>query len=790
MSSRARIVSAGVAALLSLHSAGASEPAVRQFNIAPQAPKQSLIDFALQAGVTISTEGARNCGDRTSAVIGEMAPARALKKLLAGTPCRFNQVDANTFRLIVDATEPDNVTAEEIVVTATRRSLRIDKAPYSISTIGGEALSESRSESVLDIASRVAGLTVTNIGPGRDKILLRGLSDGTFSGRTQSMVGLYLDNTPLTYNAPDPDLRLTDIDRVEVLRGPQGTLYGANTLGGIVHLITNKPDTTGIRAALDATGSGTTGGGASSSFDGMINIPIVRDKLAVRVVGYHEADGGYIDDERLGLSNVNNVTRSGERYSALWKIDDRWTLTAGGAAQSISAGDSQYAQSDLAPLHRANNLREPHTNDFHESNAALDGLIWGNRLTISATYVNHELENRYDASDAAPLYGLPPQALAYDEAIGNEAVAVDALLQSTGTRRLQWLVGAMFSHADETYFSALRAPSDPSAFYQEHRVDHVIEAALYGEAIYRLNSTWSLTAGLRASRLRLHTRSLVDPTMMSTRSFRGDTTFTNVVPKVVISDEIASDLLIYGQAAEGYRPDGFNSAGPEGQQFSTTGTGPQPDRRFMSDKLWNYEIGMKLALAGDAMHLRTAAFYSTWLNIQTDQFLRSGLPFTANVGDGENKGLEIELVWTISPNITIETNGLINDPEITARNPNAPAQNDAGLPGVPRVSAGGSFHYQREIAHDVTMTANIDYAYVGPSQLTFVVNSSTKMGGYSTGAISVGLIHANARLSLFVDNPFNGRGNTFAFGNPFALERDTTPLRPRTFGARISWAFR
>jgi outer membrane receptor protein involved in Fe transport len=182
----------------------------------------------------------------------------------------------------------------EVVITAQRYPNLPGRTPYAISVVSADGLERQALTSFQDLAGQVAGMTVTNLGPGRDKVLLRGLSDGAFTGQAQSMVSLYLDDVPITYSAPDPNLRLTDVERVEIMRGPQGTLYGGGSLGGVMRIATRKPDLDRYSASV-LTGVGfTQGGGRSGELEAVANLPLIRGRAALRAVVYREAQDGYI----------------------------------------------------------------------------------------------------------------------------------------------------------------------------------------------------------------------------------------------------------------------------------------------------------------------------------------------------------------------------------------------------------------------------------------------------------------------------------------------------------------
>ena len=759
---------------------------MREFNIVPQPPANALVDFALQAGISIDTEEAKSCGAKSAALVGRMSIDDGLAAMLAHTRCSFVKVSDAAYK-IVEKQSAQQVRPPEIVVTATRQRTPIDRAPYSISMISGSDLARAGSGSIADLQSQISGLTVTNMGAGRDKVFIRGLSDGTFTGRAQSTVGLYFDEAPITYNAPDPDLKLFDIDQVEVLRGPQGTLYGAGSIGGVVHIVTNKPDISAFAFALEGSSAVTTGGDPSTDFAVMLNVPIAQNRLAMRIAGYREADGGYINDVRMGLSDTNKTSRDGVRLSARWQISNDWEMTVGGISQSIDLTDTQYEQAALGALLRANSVREPHDNNFKQASAVLSGTAHGIRLTVSAEYLNHDFDSRYDATEAAAFFGAAGAGpLAFDDFAHHETEVIEAIARASPSAWLSWLAGAFVSRDDETTSSVLRAIPNDANFYQENRLDHINEAALYAETTIKLSTNVSITGGFRGFSSALRTNSIVMATPAPARIFAGETKINDVAPKFVLAYQISDSVLVYAQAVEGYRLGGFNTAGPAGQVFAAASNGPQPDRTFRPDELWSYELGAKLSFFDGHLHLRSAAYYALWTNIQTDQFLPSGLPYTSNVGDGRDVGWELEANWAPSDNLSLAANFLLDSPELTTKNPGASSQVDIGLPGVPDVSAGMSIDYRHPLSRDLAALFSAQYAYVGSSQLTFQPSGALHMGGYSTERLSAGVEMGRSRLSLFADNPLNVRGNTFAFGNPFSAQRDVTPLRPRTIGLILS----
>jgi iron complex outermembrane receptor protein len=796
----------GLGAAASFTSPALASEVVQTFNIQGRDLSSALITMAIQANISIGLAPEAKCVSRASTLVGRYAVGEALARILKGTGCTYRMIDPRTVLIVNQSkqqpAEPaaqkspaTHLPSQEVVVTASRRRESIDRSPYDVTRVGQDELSSERVFDSGGLASLVAGMTVTNLGPGRDKILLRGLSDGVFTGRTQSTVSLYLDDVPLTYNAPDPDLRLIDLDAVEVLRGPQGVLYGAGSIGGVVHVITRKPDLESYSASLDATVSSTEGGAPSSVVEGVVNLPLVQDRIGVRVAAYREVDGGYIDDPALNLRDVNDTTRTGSRVLALFQVAPNWKATVGGVYQSISSADTQYAAGGLPAYTRDNLVQEPHDNDFDEVSLVVEGAGAGWRFKSSTSRVRHQIDSQYDASDSLSYFapGLTGAA-PFDEADHKSILSQEFTLASDTKGKAQWIVGLFALDDQENSTARLTdlsgAVSPTTVLYSENRADTIDEYAAYGEVTYSPLHNLFLTLGGRAFQSRASTGSVVE-TPSATRSVKAKIQDQGFAPKIVARYQISADAMIYAQATEGYRGGGLNTSGVPGQVFGSTATGAQPFQKFTGDELWNYEIGAKLTAFSPRVSLRTAIFYDSWQNIQTDQILPSGLPFTANVGDGLNKGVEIEALYQPTPGLFFRGNAVFNDPDLVSRAPGFASVPEASLPGISRMSFGAEARYSRPISQGVTAFASARASYVGSSTIGFDATTMATMGRYATGAITAGVEVGRWKIEGFIDNPANTQGNTFAFGNPFSIrsEKQITPLRPRTIGFSLSAAF-
>jgi iron complex outermembrane receptor protein len=782
----------------------AADPVFR-FDIPRKPLGAALIDLATTAGASVSTRAARDCAAQGQPLAGRYTLRAALARLLEGTGCSYRLLDEKAVEIVPAARpvptptpaaaagppQPRSRDLDELIVVATRRATAADRLAYAVSAEDGAAMADLGVKDDADLASTEPAMTVTNLGPGRDKILLRGLSDGPLTGRTQSMVGIYLDDVRLTYNAPDPDLKLVDMAQVEVLRGPQGALYGAGSLGGVLHLATVQPDRRRFEGWVSATLSATEHGDGSGAIEGALNIPLLDGHGAARIVAYRDDQGGYVNDTALNLRHVNQSSREGARLSADLDVAEAWTVSAGLVGQSINSADTQYDLAGQPAFSRNVALREPHDNDFGEAHLGVQGRLDWADVRWTTALVSHHLTSRYDATSAPPV-PVPTGPAAFDDSDEIRSIVSEATLTSKDGATVQWLSGLFFSHSIQTVDLRLTglATTNPILAFKEARRDRLDEGAIFGEAIWPLWGSVSLTLGGRLFTSTSHVSSVIQAPLSGTQSsFTGGVSHSGFAPKIVLSYARSPNLLMYLQASEGYRSGGVNTTGVPGQVFDPAG-GAEPNRYYSGDELWNLEAGVRASALDGRLVVRAAAFEAIWQNIQSDELLPSGLPFTANIGDGRNTGVEFEGRYSDGP-LTLRAEFLINAPELDHANPEFPARAELGLAGVPDASGGVSAHYAWPLSAGRTFELDGRYAYIGRSHLTFDEAISPRMGGYATGRLAASLDTSRWRLTLALDNPSDERGNTFAYGNPFTVRatQQVTPQRPRTVSVSLRTSF-
>ncbi len=806
------LIGATAAAMIAVPAFGAlASDAVLRFDIAAAPLPSALLDFAIQARVSISTGAAADCRRAANPLIGRFALADGLNRLLAGTGCGY-RMSGDGAIIIFRAREPMAVAThgappggrqpglgvQEVVVTAARRTALVDRAPYSVSVVPGADMAAAGASDLSGFGPQIAGVGMTDLGPGRDKLFIRGLSDSPLTGNAQSTVGVYVDGSRITYNAPDPDLRLVDVERVEVLRGPQGALYGAGSIGGMVHIVTRKPVLDAFSGSLGAGVSATRGGAPSRSIDTVLNLPVIPGVLAIRAAAYDERQGGYIDDVRLGVRDANSMTRRGVRAAVRWQATPDWTVTANVTRQSLNSADTHYAEPSVGARARDTYLREPHDNDFLAASVELAGnQDWG-ALTATTSVMSHQYDSRYDATLALPFFApsAPVAASPFDESNRSELLVNEVSAASPDAGRLRWLAGLFQSLGDDDSTSTLTAPLGPggqaSSVYRESRYDLMRELAAYGQASYLVTPQLTLSLGGRWFHESVKTRShVVEQLNGGANGFTGKTATSGFAPQAVVRYQPAGDVTVYAQASEGYRAAGFNTAGPSGQVFAPDVAGPQPQRLYAGDELWNYEAGAKIGLFQGAVKIRTAAFYMLWKNVQSDQLLANGLAYTANIGDGRDIGWEVEA--DIQPDAHWRFKGAMTvaEPELIRPNPAFVSRPDNGLPGAPRFSASALASYQWSVSPSVDVRLQGGYAYVGPSHLTLDATTSTPMGDYSTARLSGAVLHDRWTATAFLAAPLGGRGDTFGYGDPFSFRSiaQSTPARPVTVGLDLGVRF-
>jgi outer membrane receptor protein involved in Fe transport len=774
--------------ILAASPAAAAESA--RFDIPAGRLSDALIALAEQGGITIGTGDPGLAAVRSRSLRGRMSMRDALARLLAGTGYTYEYVGSHSVRILRTAapararhpspqprpaTAPPELPPQEIIVTGSKLGTSldwfagtvdvVDLAPVEIGRFGLRG-----SEAIVD---RLPILASTNLGPGRNKIYLRGIADSSFNGPSASVVGQYLGDVRLTYNAPDPDVLLYDVDRVEVLEGPQGTLYGSGSLGGILRLVPNPPDPGAAASAVTAGVLTTQHGGRGGDLSGMINLPLAQDRLALRVVGYLTTDGGYIDDLGRGRTDVNRNNVHGGRATLLWEVGGGWRFEAGTLLQYISNRDGQYSLRGLPRLTRTSALAQPFDNDYRLGHVTLRKR-WANAELVSATgIVRHSLDSRFDATGFPGTTG--PQL--FNENVEITLLSHETRLSQPDARGEGWLAGFSLLRDISRIRRTLGPPADPQPISGVRNA--VTEAALFGQYSLAPAEGIGLTVGARLNLARSAGRPIDAPEGRADEPRRTD---VRLLPTAAATWRPAPQLLVYARFQRGFRAGGLAVHGTD----SVTSF-----QRFESDSLTSYEAGLRYGRSNGPLRLEAALSYARWADMQADLIDARGLPFTANIGDGRIRGLEAKAWWQATPRFGFEAAMFLNRSHLTSPNPPFAGADDRDLPNIAGDGLRAAAHWQIPLSPTLSLGIDGVLRYVGESKLDVSQPLNLDQGGYAEARLGARLDFGRVGLSLDIDNFTDTRGNRFSFGNPFGVADglQITPLRPRTVRIGVDAAF-
>ncbi len=772
-------------------------PVTHTLDIPAEPPSRALVALALQTGISIGGADPAACGARTRALHGDYSPEDALRAMLTGSRCVVKRYDAVTFRLQLKPVKPAKVrpappvavppqaeiaAPDSTLVVIQRRPQSLDSVAAPVSVAGRDVLSGNDYD-LSRLAARVPGMAVTNLGPGRDKILLRGISDSVLTGRTQSLVGLYLDDAPVTYNAPDPDLPLIDMARVEVLKGPQGALYGQGSLAGVVRMATNRPQAESYEGEIGAAYGLTETGKASWRTSAMVNLPLVHDRLALRGVMYDENYGGFIHDGAPGKGSSNTTGRYGGRVALRWNIDGNFSLTATAVGQHLNSSNSQYVFSPNAGYQRSALLAEPHDNNFGDIAFGLDGeMAWGT-LKISFNRIRHGIHTGYDARPLGPIVSVPNSGvLFYDENQNILLSTQEISVVSPSSRRFRWMAGLFSAESTEHFTPHLVDVFTGRTLYNEDRLDRSRDAALFGQVSYDITPRWTASLGLRAAWDRHETSSQINHVRLTNYERMGDVVgrirSRPVTHNLLLSYRATPRLVLYAQTADGFRTGGFNT---------TTLAVTAIPSQFQGDHLDNFETGLRWRSGDNRLRMNLSAFFVDWRDIQSDQLRSTGLPVTLNLGDGTNRGVEMEADWRVAEAATLHLAAQLNNPRLDRPNPLFTRDQGSGMPYIARSSFSLSADWVQTVA-GLKLRNSAIFSWRSKSPLNYGPLRNVRMDALGNldlaSSFSAGRLTFTARL----DNAAAARGNSFAYGNPFSLNgpNQITPVRPRTLWIEVS----
>ena len=762
--------------MLAAGSASAAVPARVAFNVPAGRVGDALIRIAQQAGVTIGSTDSAVAALPARAIHGRFAVDEALRRLLAGLPARAERIDGATWRIVAAAAaaplspRPSSrpapappATEGEVVITAAMTGTYLSHYAGTASVVDGATFSRAEQARGSDaVIERLPTLTSTHLGSGRNKLFIRGIADSSFNGPSQALVGQYLGDVRLNYNAPDPDISLYDVRSVEVIEGPQGTLYGAGSLGGVIRIVPQPIVMDRTEGSVSLGGSMTAHGAAGYDAMGMLNLPL-GGSVGARAVVFHATEGGYIDDAGLGRSNVNHTRKSGGRAAVRVDLGD-WRIEFGALVQNISSSDGQYAEYGRPPLTRSSRVAQPFDNDYLLGNVTVT-RDWGQTMLVSASaIVRQDVDARYDFTRPA---AAAPRV--FDQQNRIDLISNETRLSRRDASGRGWVVGASFIQDQEQLTRALGAPPTPRRILGVE--NDVSEAALFGEAGFAVAPRLIASVGVRFEYAHLVGKAL-DRDAAIGEPRRDEKT---VLPSISLSWRPDPDFMLFGRYQEGFRPGGLSI---------TAGTTAPLIQRFHGDSLASLEAGVKWLPAAARRIDATLTFsHAHWENIQADLVDRAGLPFTDNIGSGRIWGVEGTLGWHPFAALHLTAAAFANDSLLTNPAPAFAGPRAYELPNVAHFGATVRAALRHDLPAGWRIDADATARYVAHSRLGVGPVLDLVQGNYVIANASLRIGHGFWGISLDGTNLIDSRGNMFAFGNPFSVAdaKQLVPPRPRTF---------
>lgn len=706
---------------------------------------------------------------------------------------------------------------EEVLVTASKRSYEesIQTVPVSIQALSGNTLEQAGAKEFVDFAQMAPSLTLTDVETGTPQVSMRGIWLGGVAPQTTQenpLTGIYYDDLPVSLANFNPNFDLFDVQRIEILRGPQGTLYGAGSMGGNIRFVSNQPDSNEWQSEFAGSFGEIEDGGSVYDIKGMVNVPVAEDKFGLRVVGYGNWDDGYVDNSFTGVEDFDDNRRWGGKVAGRWEVSDRLAVTANLFRQEIEFKHGRH-YIDAPPGGTPNPNRPeqnlygniPFIDEMTIYNAVVEyDLGWASFLS-STSYFERDMNATGSAQALMEqIFGLQidaPNRSIWD----NSDLIQEFRLSSPDNPRFNWVVGAFYNDKDmhheqdftvenaEDVFGfptgGFGAPDDDILFYGD-TTNEQQQVAVFGEGTWKFTEALHFTAGLRWFEWKQ------DFDLYFAGLFQGGPytqvgkqSKSEVTPKFALAYHGESGWMAYASASQGYRLGGLNEPVPPdlcAQDLNEVGLTEAP-LTFDSDSLWSYEIGAKGDFLDRRLSLSTAIFHVDWTDVQTLKNLPNcGFYFTENVGDVVSQGVEFELAAVPASGLTLTLAGAYIDSTLDEDVPNLFASKGDHVPNVPEWALSASASYTWPFTAALNGYVRADVRHIGSRNTEFNPAEGIELGAYETGNLHFGVESEKWDMSLFIRNATDKRGfidGGFGQGvTSYSIER------PRTIG--VSFRYR
>jgi iron complex outermembrane receptor protein len=709
----------------------------------------------------------------------------------------------------VHAQQADDESLNKVIVTAQKREQAAIDVPASVTAVRADQLAREGKVRLEDYAAQIPGLSLSSFRPGFTQVTLRGITTGV--AQSASTTAFYIDEAPIgsvnayaAGSAVTPDLDPAELQRVEVLKGPQGTLYGAGAMGGLVRYVTSAPDYRNLRASVTVGGNSVQNGDNGSIGRVSINVP-VNDSMALRLSAFNREDGGYIDRTN-GKEDINSSRSKGGRAAFNWNITPDWKLAASLISHKVDTkGNSlvDVAPGTLAPLYGELKQKrfadEFSSVDLKVGNVTINGQLGPFALVSSTTVQDMDAAQGADGSFSygvalGAAFRIPDLGISSTQTTTTHRVSQELRARASAMDdRLEYEAGLYYTKEDDTNripsfnpFSTTTGAAYPLPNIVKASIDtRYREYSAFANATFAVTQNIDVLAGIRHGKddqtyTQDYSGLLVGPVpvLINSGSSNNKTTYL-----ATVRYKPDANTAFYGRVATGYRPGGPNAVPPTG-----VGNAPQT---FAPDTLTSYEVGYESVLDGGKVSLEAAIFSTKWKDIQI-QTSAAGFNFFVNGGAASSRGAEASLMWFPITGLSLRGSFGYTLAELTEAAPGAGGLDGDRLPFVPKVSGSVGANYRWPVMGKWTANAGGTVNYTGERRSDFSQRAAVDVPSYTTVNLNAGIENASWRLSVYAKNLTDTRGITFIkslsltpAGSPFGAGITA----PRTIGIEAGYRF-
>lgn len=701
-----------------------------------------------------------------------------------------------------DQTNQPSVRLSEVIVTAEKRAERLQNVPSAVSVLSAHILAQTGVTQLANYVKQLPGVNMIGAaGPGEGEVIMRGITSGA---DRSSPVGIYLDDVPLTASSPlntiyafDPGL--VDIERIEVLEGPQSTLYGASAEGGLIRFITVPPNLDTFTGHLKVSGSQIEGGGAGYGLQGSVNIPLVPDRVALLASAYDRHDPGFINNDATGRTNVNRDSVYGGRVSLRFKINSQLQTTVMGLIQHVHQNEPDQVflnpltlKPTSGSLSYSTLVSQPRTAQY---GVISDTLRWNPdfaTVTNVLSYVNARNSATLDFTAYGAYVGLPENDLvSFDNTAKLSRFTEEARIASA-PGVFEWLLGGYYTNERDSNPDVIRGLSPEatelppsSTYYNVYTADFWAtyeEKAIFGDLTYHLTPQIEATIGARysADSYSVHWMSTG---LLGVNNVPTESTSSNKPTYLAtVRYKPNSNTTFYIRAASGYRASGTNI-------LNAVEIASGAPKSFNSDSLWNYEGGIKGSLLERRVTYALDGYYIDWKNLQLNEIVH-GFFAIVNASSAQSRGAELAIKARPLEGVVVRFKAAYTDATFTADAPALNEKNGDPLPYAPKLMSALLVDYSLSPVDQTMPTVGLTYAYHGSQEAAESNGRIFEMPSVETLDLRAGLTWSRYALLFTVDNVTDEYGLTnVVYSNGAGAPLLGTIIKPRTFGVRLTAKF-